>query len=68
MSVFTFVRALLEHLFKNFQPGEIVIDNKNTETSRKRVVSRGREPIVHHGRHRFKNKETTKERVAYRKK
>lgn len=48
LSELTFKRTLLEHLFKDFQPGGIIIDNKNSKTSRKRIASRGRETIVHH--------------------
>lgn len=47
LSELTFKRTLLEHLFKDFQPGGFVIDNENTEISRKRSVTRGRENIVH---------------------
>lgn len=46
----TFVRALLEHLFQDFQPCWIIINNKNTKTDRKRITSRRSEAIFHEDR------------------
>ena len=43
----TFIRALFEHLFQDFEPCWIIINNKNTKTDRKHIASRRREAIFH---------------------